>query len=201
MFWDRVAGIYDFFAYVINRKTHKALCEKIQMLVSKEDQVLECACGTGLLTFPIASVCKSLIATDFSANMVKRAKQKGKAYSNIQFAIGDIMHLDYPDQHFDKVIAGNVIHLLEDPLSALTELNRLCKKNGHIIIPTYMNKKKSGQVEGFVKAVGKAGAGFKQQFTYDSYQAFFKEAGYETIDFFLIEGKIPCAVAVLKKKQ
>ena len=52
----------------------------------------------------------------------------------------DILHLDYPDESFDKVIAANVIHLLDEPLKALSELDRVCRKGGSIIIPTYMNR-------------------------------------------------------------
>ena len=200
MFWDRVAGVYDFFVYVINRKVHKVLTEKVQSFVVEGDEILECACGTGLLTMAMASKCKSLIATDFSAKMLKRAKKKCKRYQNVQFELGNILRMDYPDNHFDKVVAGNVIHLLDQPLKALNELDRLCKKGGKIIIPTYMNKK-NGQSNSFVKTVGKAGADFKQEFTFDSYQAFFKEAGYDKAEFFLIQGKIPCALAVLEKNQ
>ena len=31
MFWDQVAGVYDIFVNVINRKTHKILKEKCQI--------------------------------------------------------------------------------------------------------------------------------------------------------------------------
>ena len=46
MFWDSVAGIYDIFVNFINRKTHSALREIVAGLISPEDTVLECACGT-----------------------------------------------------------------------------------------------------------------------------------------------------------
>ena len=54
MFWDKVAWIYDVFANVINRKANKALCTAVAELIRPEDEVLECACGTGLLTGVIA---------------------------------------------------------------------------------------------------------------------------------------------------
>ena len=69
MFWDKVAWIYDVFANVINRKANKALCTAVAELIRPEDEVLECACGTGLLTTVIAPRCKRLTATDFSAAM------------------------------------------------------------------------------------------------------------------------------------
>jgi ubiquinone/menaquinone biosynthesis C-methylase UbiE len=54
MFWDRVAGVYDIFVNVINRKTHQKLKEIVSDLIEADDTVLECACGTGLLSAVIA---------------------------------------------------------------------------------------------------------------------------------------------------
>lgn len=71
-----------------------------------------------------------------------------------------------------------MIHLLDNPLTALDELNRVCKDGGMLIIPTYMNKDSKGKTSDFAGAVGKAGADFKRQFTVDSYRQFFLDAGY-----------------------
>ena len=65
MFWDNVAGVYDLFVNVVNRKTHEKLREIIAGLIKPGDDVLECACGTGLLSAVIASKCGTLTATDF----------------------------------------------------------------------------------------------------------------------------------------
>ena len=66
MFWDQVAGVYDIFVNVINRKTHRKLKKIVSALIEAEDDVLECACGTGLLSTVIAQKCRTLSATDFS---------------------------------------------------------------------------------------------------------------------------------------
>ena len=199
MFWDRVAGVYDVFVNVINRKTHTALRKIVADQILPEDTVLECACGTGLLSEVIAQKCKSLTATDFSPKMLKRAEKNCAAYRNITFSQADITALDYPDGGFDKVVAGNVIHLLDEPRKALGELNRVCRAGGYLIIPTYMNRDEKGGTGGFASAVGKAGADFKRQFTVDSYRRFFLDAGYQDVSVTLAEGRIPCAVAVMRK--
>lgn len=199
MFWDRVAGVYDIFTNIINRKTHKGLCSRVEAEISDTDEVLECACGTGLLSGVIARKCKSLVATDFSPKMLQKASRKYRSYTNIEFREGNILQIEYPDEHFDIVVAANVIHLLDEPYKALAELDRVCRKGGKIILPTYMNKDKKGQTSPFANAVGKAGADFKRQFTFDTYKQFIKEAGYENVDYSWIDGKIPCAVAVIKK--
>ena len=201
MFWDQVAGVYDIFVNVINRKTHQKLKSIVSDLIEPGDHVLECACGTGLLSAVAAAKCKHLVATDFSEKMLKRAEKNCVAYANTEYRKEDITSLSFPDRSFDKVLAGNVIHLLDEPLKALAELDRVCKDGGTLIIPTYMNKDSKGKTSGFVEAAGKAGADFKRQFTMDSYKQFFLAAGYSEVKVILAEGRIPCAVAVMKKRR
>lgn len=199
MFWDRVASVYDIFVKVINRKTHKKLKRIVRNLIEPCDIVLECACGTGLLSAVIAPKCRHLTATDFSEKMLKKAEKNCRVFRNITYARTDITALPYEDGSFDKVVAGNVIHLLDNPLTALSELDRVCKDGGMLIIPTYMNKDDKGKTSGFAGAVGKAGADFKRQFTVKSYKQFFLKAGYPDVRVLLADGRIPCAVAVMRK--
>ncbi len=135
MFWDHVAWIYDVFANGVNRKANRALCATVEATIHPGDDVLECACGTGLLSGVIAGKCKSLVATDCSANMLKRAQKKYANRSNIVFEQANILQLGYPTARFDAVVAANVIHLLDKPYTALRELDRVCKPGGRIIIP------------------------------------------------------------------
>ena len=199
MFWNTVAGVYGVFVNVINRKTHQRLKQIVSDLIGPDDVVLECACGTGLLSAVIAPRCRRLTATDFSEKMLKQAKKNCSAFPNASFARADITALSYPDGSFDQVVAGNVIHLLDNPLTALGELNRVCRDGGMLIIPTYMNKDAKGKTSGFAGAVGKAGADFKRQFTVESYRQFFLDAGYSDVQIQLADGRIPCAVAVMRR--
>ena len=201
MFWDRVAGVYGVFVRVINRKAHRALCRIVAGFIDPGDTVLECACGTGMLSTAIAGKCMQLTATDFSPEMLKRAEKNCSGFGNVLFRQADILSLDFPDGIFDKVVAGNVIHLLDNPLKALAELNRVCRPGGMLVIPTYMNKNRKGQTSGFASAVGKAGAGFRRQFTVESYRQFFLDAGYADVKITPADGRIPCAVAAMIKKE
>ena len=198
MFWDNVAGVYDLFVIIVNRRTHEKLRKIIAGLIEPGDNVLECACGTGLLSAVIASKCGTLTATDFSEKMLKRAEKNCSSFRNITFRYADITALDSPDGSFDKVVAGNVIHLLDEPLKALSELNRVCRPGGMLIIPTYMNKDRAGKTSEFAATVGKAGADFKRQFTIESYKQFFLDAGYRDVKVTLADGRIPCAVAEMR---
>ena len=115
MFWDKVAGVYDIFVNVINRKTHQKLKKIVRNLIEPCDIVLECACGTGLLSAVIAPKCRQLTATDFSEKMLKKAEKNCRVFRNVTYAQTDITALPFADCSFDKVVAGNVIHLLDNP--------------------------------------------------------------------------------------
>lgn len=201
MFWDKIACVYDVFANIINRETNIKLCNVVDGEISSTDDVLECACGTGLLTKAIGEKCNSLIATDYSIKMLKIAERKLKKYQNIKFECVDIMKLPYPNNSFDIVVAGNVIHLLNDPIKAIQELDRVCKLNGKIIIPTYMNKNSVGNVDDVSNSINKLGVDFKRQFNKEKYMSFFKDLGYQDVRYIECTGRIPCMVAIIKKSS
>lgn len=107
-------------------------------------------------------------------------------------------HLKCRDNRFDKVVAGNVIHLLEEPYAAIKELERVCKTDGKIIIPTYINAS-AGVNKKAVRLLEVAGANFKRQFDINSYKKFFETAGYTNVSYFIVDGRMPCAVAIITK--
>ena len=65
MFWDKVAVFYNVFEKIYNGKVNRQLCTEVANMMEHSDRVLECACGTGMITKYIALKCKELIATDF----------------------------------------------------------------------------------------------------------------------------------------
>ena len=168
MFWDKVSGFYDLFETVYNGKVYKGLGEKVAEEIKQNDVVLECACGTGAISKYIAPKCKLLIATDFSKGMLKQTLKKCRKYNNIKIKLADMTQLKCSDNKFDKVVAGNVIHLLEEPYAAIKELERVCKVGGKIIIPTYINAS-NGVNKKAVRLLEFAGANFKRQFDIDSF--------------------------------
>ena len=199
MFWDKVAIFYDLFETIYNKKVYYGTGKKVAEFINNSDVVLECACGTGAITKYIAQKCKFIYATDFSDAMLKQTKKKCKNYKNIIIEKADITNLKYNDNSFDAVVAGNVIHLLSEPAKAFNELKRVTKQNGKIIIPTYINASKwSSNVA--IKFFEFLGANFKRQFNLDSYKLFFKSLDCENVIFFVIEGRMPCAISIISKK-
>ena len=196
MFWDKISPLYDLFENIYNGKVYTETGKKVAEMIDPSDVVLECACGTGAISIYIAQKCRKLVATDFAPGMLRQAKKKCSQYQNASFKKADITQLKCRDDRFDKVVAGNVIHLLPDPKKAMDELERVVKPGGKIIIPTYINMtKKSGTIA--VKLITLLGAEFKRQFDLDSYKKFFADMGYEDVEYVVVDGRMPCAIAVI----
>ena len=201
MFWDRAAIFYDLFGYIYNGRVNRRLCAVVSAMIDADDTILECACGTGMIGAAIAPKCRRLIATDYSEGMLKRAKKRLGRFENASVCFADITKLEFENDTFDAVVAANVIHLLDEPRAALFELSRVCKNGGRLIIPTYIRSNGGKNGKAFVKAASKAGAGFKRQFTLESYRTLFAEAGFSDIRMIELSGRLPCAVAVLKNRS
>ena len=117
---------------------------------------------------------------------------------NVTIAKADIVRLDYPDESFDKVVAANVIHLLDSPGQALVELMRVCRTGGEVIVPTYLVGQRRSMARAVVNVVNMFSPTFRLQFDADSYRQFFEGMGYDA-SFELVDGRLPCAIALLKK--
>lgn len=199
MIWDKLSPFYDFFENAYNGKCFKGIAEKIKDFVDEDDIVLECACGTGLLTVPMAQKCKKIIATDYSVGMLRQTKKKVTGYNNVKVGKASILDLPFKEDRFDVVVAANVIHLLDEPNKAILELKRVCKPNGKIIIPTYINsEKKNAELAARILSV--LGVNFKRQFSLSSYKAFFKTCGISDVTYSVVNGHMPCAFAVIMNR-
>lgn len=199
MFWDRVSGIYDLIETIYNGKVYQELGRTVARQIEADDIVLECACGTGAISKSIAPRCRHLTATDFSGGMLRQAAKNCRNCDNITLRRADMTRLKCRDNRFDKVVAGNVIHLLDEPYAAVKELERVCKMGGKIIIPTYINAS-GGVNRQAVRLFELAGVRFKRQYDLDSYKKFFADAGFSQVDYTVIDGRMPCAVAVITKQ-
>lgn len=200
MIWDIVSPLYDDAETLINRKVFNGTGEIVAAEIDPDDVVLECACGTGAISKYIAPVCRQLIATDMSDGMMRQAYMKCRKFGNVRFGFADIMHLRFRNDRFDKVVAGNVIHLLDDPEGALRELLRVCKPGGKVMIPTYINGD-DNSLRIATTLLEKLGIEFKQEYNRDSYMEFFRNAGFPDAEYRIAEGNMPCMIAIITKPE
>ena len=43
------------------------------------------------------------------------------------------------------------------------------------------------------------GLRFKRQFDFESYKQFFADAGFNDVEYHVVEGRMSCAIAIIKK--
>ncbi len=72
---------------------------------------------------------------DLSPHMLEKAHHKVESHGmeNVEILQMDAMNMDFPDNHFDSVIAAYVISVVPDPVQVLKEMMRVCKKGGKIV--------------------------------------------------------------------
>ena len=137
-FWDKISDLYDA-AEAINSSVYNEMTATVERMVPEGAKVLDCAAGTGELSFAAAKNAESVVCTDLSRNMLKTAQRKARALGvdNITFAERNIFDLQDPDGTYDVVIAGNVLHLLTNPQGAVKEMYRVLKPGGRLAVITF----------------------------------------------------------------
>ncbi|MDD3361080.1 MAG: class I SAM-dependent methyltransferase [Hespellia sp.] len=197
MIWDKLSPFYDSFERIYNGKCFKGIAEEIKNHIGEEDIVLECGCGTGLLTVPMAQKCKKLMATDYSEGMLRQTKKKIAKFPNTKLRRVSILEIPFQNNMFDVVVAANVIHLVDNPGKALSEMKRVCKPGGKIIIPTYINKAKKNSMTA-AKLLEVIGVKFKRQFSLETYKEFFSKQDIKVLEYKVVQGRMPCAFAIIE---
>lgn len=194
-FWDKIAWLYDF-AESFNPKPYNDMLKGIKVVVPNGANVLDCAAGTGELSIAAAEKAEHVLCTDMSLPMLERARKKSakKGIKNISFGERDIFNLPDDDNTYDAVIAGNVLHLLEEPEKAVRELCRVTKHGGRVILPTFMAKNSNP----LIKIYTLLGYRDFASYTVESYEKMLKSCDAGRVKVTKIDGLVPVAFGVIE---
>ncbi|PPF44105.1 SAM-dependent methyltransferase [Pseudoclavibacter sp. AY1F1] len=100
------------------------------------EQVLDAGCGAGPLAAELTSRGATVAGFDASSEMIAIARRRLGDAADLQVAqLG--RQLPYPDGCFDRVAASLVLHYLEDWGPALTELRRVLKPGGRLVVSVH----------------------------------------------------------------
>ncbi|OBT64723.1 hypothetical protein VE03_05891 [Pseudogymnoascus sp. 23342-1-I1] len=95
--------------------------------------ILDVGCGPGSISIDLARLVPDGHVTGIDiADPLKEARASASAVgiTNIEFKVGDIHALDFPDASFDVVHAHQVLQHIADPVQALREMRRVAKPGG-----------------------------------------------------------------------
>jgi SAM-dependent methyltransferase len=97
--------------------------------------VLDVGCGPGTITADLAERVAPgpVVGIDTSAEVVVACACDHTA-PNLAFRTADVYRLDDPDGAFDLVHAHQVLQHLTDPVGALVEMRRVCRRGGTVAV-------------------------------------------------------------------
>ena len=108
----------------------------VNSLPRKPKRILDVGCGTGYFAHLMKQ--KYTESTVIGIDISKMALKLGRnQYPEVTFIRADAeKKLPFPSNYFDLVISGEHIEHLVDVDSYLEEINRVTKKNGHLLLTT-----------------------------------------------------------------
>jgi len=106
--------------------------------------VLDAGCGTGIFSIIFANKgAEHVTGIDISEGSLKTAQTLKEKFglTSTEFQKQDMLALPFPDESFDIVWAWGTVHHTTDPLKAITELIRVLKPSGSILLAVYKRTK------------------------------------------------------------
>jgi ArsR family transcriptional regulator len=105
-------------------------------LLPRDWTVLDVGAGTGFLLPPLAMHFKRVIAVEPSPAMLGCARQRAEEHGlrNVVFHQGDLGRLPVGDAKCDLAIACLVMHHVVNPAEAISEMHRVLRPAGRILI-------------------------------------------------------------------
>lgn len=136
-----IAGRYDLLNHVLSLNIDKRWRRKVRALLgeileNRDAVVLDVACGTGDLSIELNRDAKArVVGTDFCRPMLTVAKEKTSATNaRIPYVEADAMNLSFANDKFDALTIAFGLRNLPNFANGLSELYRVLKPGGRIVI-------------------------------------------------------------------
>ena len=150
--WDKAAAYYETY--------WRQQLEPVQSQLLRQtgaqpgESVLDVACGTGLITFPVSEQvgsAGSVLGIDISEGMIEgaRAIAAKRGIANTRFERMDAEALAVPDATFDAALCALGLMYVPDPRRALAEMHRAVKPGGRVVASVWGRRVNCGWAELF----------------------------------------------------
>ena len=135
--YNRIAFLYDLMEWPVERMRFSAWRNRLREKI-KGPRSLEVGIGTGK-NIPYYPPGLSVTAIDFSPRMLSGARKAARRLNaQIDLRQMDVQRLDLPAHSFDTVFATFVFCSVPNPVQGLSELRRVCKPDGRLLLLEHM---------------------------------------------------------------
>ena len=111
--------------------------------VSSSDRVVDVACGPAFLTMAFAEKCRHAVGVDATGELLNGARREAarRRIDNVAFVLGDVNRLVLRDRSCDVASCRAAFHHFPDPANVLSEMQRLLRPGGTILIADMLASK------------------------------------------------------------
>lgn len=114
---------------------------KLLSLTNIKDKVIaDLGCGTGFVSLALVNEASIVFSVDNSSNMLKQLKNNisDKNYKNLYLIKSSLESLSLFDESVDVIFINMALHHIKDAEKAISEMHRVLKKDGVVIISDVM---------------------------------------------------------------
>lgn len=129
--YDLTANMYEERYGDEQRAKYRAALEKVRL---DGGEVLDVGCGTGLFFSQVAACASVVVGVDISRKLLLKAKEEAKKTRNVFVLQADADHLPFKADSFESVFAFTVLQNMPKPTETLSELKRVAKQNGNVVV-------------------------------------------------------------------
>lgn len=117
--------------------------------IEANDNVLDVACGPGLVACEVAKVARHVTGVDLTPAMIEQAHkhQQSLALTNLDFVVGDAHPLPFANGEFSRVVTRYSFHHFTQPQLAFAEMVRVCRPGGRVTVcDVFMNSTEQAEL-------------------------------------------------------
>jgi len=104
--------------------------------VGPQDEVLDVACGPGIVACALAAVARHVTGIDITPAMIEQAeaKQQSLGLQNLSWVVGDAAPLQFADRSFSLVVSRYSFHHFLKPQAVFAEMVRVARPGGRVAV-------------------------------------------------------------------
>lgn len=99
-------------------------------------RVLDVACGPGIVACAAAAQAGHVTGIDLTGAMIEqgKARQARAGLANMDWRVGDAVHLPFVDDTFDVVLTRYSFHHMIEPMAVLRDMKRVVRPGGRLVV-------------------------------------------------------------------